>query len=165
MANIFLISDTHFGHKNIIKFKDDSGNLIRSGFRGIHDMNEKLIERWNSVVKKNDRVYHLGDFCLGSKSNIAIADRLNGKKFLVMGNHEHNKAIDYLEYFDDVMGCKILDRHILTHIPVHISQSHRFKANIHGHLHDRKLDDKFYINVSCEQINYTPIPFEKIRVK
>lgn len=168
MANIFLISDTHFSHSNIVKFesKINIGRRIRHEWDNVDDMNEDLIQRWNSVVRVNDYVYHLGDFCLGKKSNIFITQRLNGKKQLVMGNHEHFKARDYLDAgFEDVMGCKELDKHILTHIPLHESQKYRYRANIHGHTHEINIDDPWYINVSCEQINYTPIPFEDVRVR
>ena len=51
---------------------------------------------------------------------------------------------------------------MLTHIPIHPGQLNRFDANIHGHIHDRKIDDKRYVNVSVEQINYTPISLDEV---
>ena len=66
MANIWVVSDCHFGHNNVLKFKDDDGNLIRgSKFSSIEEMDEHLIERWNSVVKAGDKVYNLGDVYFG----------------------------------------------------------------------------------------------------
>jgi calcineurin-like phosphoesterase family protein len=57
---------------------------------------------------------------------------------------------------------------MLTHIPVHYCElEYRFKKNIHGHMHEKVVlfndkPDSRYINVSCEQINYTPIALEEI---
>ena len=50
MANIFVTSDTHLCHENIIKFTDSSGNRIRP-FNNIWEMNETILQHWNSVVK------------------------------------------------------------------------------------------------------------------
>ena len=52
-------------------------------------MNEELIKRWNERIGKNDEVYHLGDFALStSEEFIPIIERLNGVKYLIVGNHE-----------------------------------------------------------------------------
>ena len=65
MKDIWVTSDTHFRHANILKFKDSDGNLVRPGFEDVDAMDEHMIERWNSVVKPGDMVYHLGDVVLG----------------------------------------------------------------------------------------------------
>ena len=110
-------------------------------------------------------MWHLGDFCFGS-TNIAIAGRLNGRKKLVMGNHDTYPSADYLKYFEKIYGAVgVGEDFLLTHIPVHESQFERWKYNIHGHLHTHVLADTRYINVSCEQINCTPISIEDIRAK
>ena len=70
--SIFLTSDTHFNNDNIIKYCDRP-------FFNHKDMNETLITNWNSVVKPEDTVYHLGDFIMGLADNTAsILHRLNG---------------------------------------------------------------------------------------
>ena len=66
MANIFVTSDTHLCHENIIKFTDSSGNRIRP-FNNIWEMNETILQHWNSVVKPNDIVWHLGDVFMGNR--------------------------------------------------------------------------------------------------
>jgi len=79
---IFLTSDTHFGHANIIK-------LSNRPFRDVQHMNEMLIKNWNSVVGPEDHVYHLGDVALGTfEDSIKCLGRLNGIKHLVTGNHD-----------------------------------------------------------------------------
>lgn len=84
---IFFISDTHFDHTNIIRF-------CNRPFQDVEEMNEKIIEDWNSVVSKNDEVWHLGDFSF-SKDEERIKkhfDALNGKKSLLEGNHDHKET-------------------------------------------------------------------------
>jgi len=173
MAKTFLISDTHFGHANILTFKRNDGSLLRN-FPSIQYHDEYLIDRWNQTVSPNDKVYHLGD--IGFKNFTALSmilSRLNGTKILIKGNHDNFKLSQYQQHFKDVRASHQLDKFILTHIPIHPDSVGRWKANIHGHLHANNIqekipglglqDDSRYINVSVEQIGYTPIDFEKIR--
>ncbi len=77
----FFTSDTHFNHANIIKF-------CNRPFKDVEQMNDVMIANWNSVIGKDDTVFHLGDFCLGGAAEwTKILDRLNGKIYLIMGNH------------------------------------------------------------------------------
>lgn len=159
----FLIADTHFGHSNILTFKRNDGTPLRD-FPDIYTHDEYLIHRWNSVVSAEDKVYHLGDVGFKSFSKLAyILERLNGRKVLIKGNHDGFKLSQYHQYFTDVRGTHQLDKFILSHIPIHPASVERWSANIHGHLHANTLDDPKYINVSVEQIGYTPIDFEEIR--
>jgi len=159
MNETFFIADTHFGHNNIITF--DELKPYRA-FDSIFEHDEYLIKQWNSVVSPKDRVFHLGDFCFGKK-NLEIAGRLNGRKILVMGNHDHYSTADYLKYFDKCLGASQFQSMILTHIPVHPEQMvERFTYNIHGHLHSKPLSHFRYQCVSVEQINMTPISYEQI---
>lgn len=153
---VFLISDTHFGHANIIKYAGRP-------FDSVEEMNEAMVDNWNSVVKQGDKVYHLGDVTMNSKS-LDILSRLNGRKVLIRGNHDIQKLKFYTPHFYDIRGSHELDNFILTHIPVALEQSARYpQGNIHGHLHEKNMDNHWYINVSVEQINYTPIAFDDIR--
>ena len=158
MSEIFFIGDLHFGHKGILTF---SGTKEHRQFASIEEHDAELVRRWNSVVGKNDTVWVLGDFCFG-KRNLSIAGELNGYKKLVMGNHDTYATADYLQYFNKVYGAVEYKGAILTHIPVHECQLSRYYINIHGHLHHHVLPDKRYINVSAEQINLTPIPYDEI---
>jgi calcineurin-like phosphoesterase family protein len=166
----FLISDTHFFHNNILTFKKSSGEPLRP-FSSVEEMNETMVDNWNRVVSKNDKVYHLGDVAFRNASSLSILDRLNGDKVLVKGNHDIHKSSAYLKYFRDIRAYHVLDKILLAHVPVHPFSLSRWKGQVHGHLHDNYVpfnddwgsEDPSYFNVSVERINYTPIDFEVIR--
>lgn len=175
MTETFFISDTHFGHRNILTFKDEKDKLFRgSKFSSIEEMDEHIIEKWNSIVKEKDKVYHLGDVSMNRKS-IRTISRCNGRKILIKGNHDIFKPKDYLEHFKDIRSYHTYPNHgiICSHIPVYSSQLNgkRWKINIHGHTHHTnvmreptrwEMEDLRYINVCVEKIGYTPINFEEI---
>ena len=163
MTKTFLISDTHFGHENILNFKTAEGNLLRK-FSDIHHHDEFMISNWNKTVGPEDKVYHLGDVGFISFTRMKdIFDRLNGTKILIKGNHDNYKLSQYAQIFKDVRAYHVLDRFVLSHVPIHPYSLDRWKANIHGHLHSNKLDDPKYINICVEHTHYTPVDFESIR--
>ena len=167
MTRTFLIADTHFGHEGVCKFSRDDGTPLRP-WDNAQEMDEALIERWNSVVGPGDKVYHLGDVAIPRRGLKCLA-HLNGTKVLIRGNHDTFKLSDYVEYFKDIRGCHYLDGIILTHIPVHPDNLNRYKGNIHGHLHYRRIlqpdgsIDPRYQCVCVEHIDYTPINWEVLR--
>lgn len=156
MNRVFVIADTHFGHKKIIEFEHG-----HRPFSTIEEHDDELVLRWNDAVRKNDTVWHLGDVLFGTDAFTTLG-RLNGVKHLVMGNHDHYPTDRYLEHFNKVYGAANLRGYILSHIPVHPGQFGRFKGNIHGHLHSKHLDDPRYINVSAEHINLTPVLLDAV---
>lgn len=169
-AVMHFLSDSHFGHEGVLKFKiNEEGDLLRHGFKDINHMDETMIERWNSVVKPNDHCYHLGDVAMKWRL-LSVVKRLNGHKRLIFGNHD---IFDYQKYaeagFEKLMGMRVMDGIIFTHVPVHPNQLHRFKLNVHGHTHEKlvRLDngnvDTRYLNVCVEQLAYTPISLEEIK--
>ena len=172
MSNIFLISDTHFGHDNILKFTiDEDGTLLRPGFANAEEMDQHMVDMWNKTVGIKDKVYHLGDVTMHHK-HLPILDRLNGEKVLIKGNHDTGKISQYLKYFKDVRGTHQLDRLLLSHIPIHPASLSRWRANVHGHLHSNEVMrsndvvfdrvDKRYLCVSVERIKYTPSYLEEV---
>lgn len=165
MSNTFLIADTHFCHANILTFRNKLGGLLRE-FKSIQEHDEYLIDAWNSVVSNNDKVYHLGDVGFFNATKMKeIFSRLNGTKVLIKGNHDNLKLSAYAEVFKDVRAYHVLDKFVLSHVPIHPSSLDRWKANIHGHLHDGKFEGK-YECVSVEHLkNYKPISFDVIRKK
>lgn len=169
MSNkIFVISDTHFNHANILNFTNYAGEKVRPEFSSVEDMNETIIDRWNTVVGHNDVVYHLGDVHFGAtaneKSNGSILSRLNGRKYLIVGNHDNLTDPLLYHHFKKVTFWNYLKEFdvSLSHIPLHESTMSEGKAgaktrNIHGHIHRNPAPTPRHINVSVEMINYTPV--------
>ena len=100
MSDIWIVSDTHFGHNNMLKFKDKDNNPIRPGFSTVEEMDEHMIECWNSVVKDGDIVYHLGDVFFDNGHT--VLPRLKGRKRLLLGNHDNGKSKHLQDNFQNV---------------------------------------------------------------
>src|SRR5687767_6005129 len=81
--NTFFTSDTHWGHKNIIKF-------CSRPYASVEEMDEAMITNWNDRVRPGDTVYHLGDFTFYRREDQQrrIIDSLNGNIKLILGNHD-----------------------------------------------------------------------------
>lgn len=160
----WFISDTHFFHANILKFVDDKGHRIRP-FNSLEEMHEVMIERWNSVVKSHDYIYHLGDVTFkydGVFNN--LMHRLNGHKRLTVGNHDKLKNPGLLQHFDKVMfwhGFRE-ENFTATHMPLRLDGIRDGQFCVHGHTHQNKLSDPHYINVCVETRNYTPVHIDEI---
>lgn len=153
MSVVRFCSDPHFGHKNM---------AIRRGFKDEIEMDEYIVKQWNKTVLKRDITYILGDITM-EKNNYEILNRLNGLKKIVLGNHDKpSHSAELLKYVNSVAGMinykdKDLGKIILTHCPIHPQElEYRFKYNIHGHVHKNSIDDKRYINVCMEMIDYAP---------
>ena len=160
---VFFMGDCHFGHKNIIKY-------CNRPFKDVDDMTEKLIKLWNNVVGNNDIVYVVGDFALcGKQKIIEIGQRLNGRKRLILGNHDQASIATYREAgFEIVYNHPIVldEFFVVSHEPmVGFSPSMPF-ANIFAHVHDNPAytdcSSRSFC-VSAERIAYKPIEFETIK--
>ena len=161
---IWLISDTHFGHDNILTFRGLDGELIRPGFTSSAQMDEAMVDRWNSVVRPGDHVYHLGDVTMRTAMGFIapIMARLHGIKRLVRGNHDRLSTSQYLRLgFKEVHGMHLLGQCWLTHCPMHPLSMGKALGNIHGHIHERPSPEGRYLNVSVEAVDYTPISLEE----
>lgn len=158
MSEKWFISDTHFGHRGIITYEAKF-----RPFTTIEEHDEELIKRWNEVVKDDDKVFHLGDFCM-NQGAVQTAKRLKGRKVLVMGNHDSFKPEKYLEAgFIKLCGALQYENLMLTHVPIHPQQlEYRFFANVHGHLHSKKLPDWRFLNVGVEHTDLRPITAEEM---
>lgn len=165
--DIWVVSDTHFGHDNIISY-------CNRPFANAEIMDENLIENWNNVVKDGDIVYHLGDVYFGVNGRDALS-KLKGRKRLILGNHDDGKDQFLQKSFQKIAVWRMFPEFglLLTHVPVHESSLERWEAgelkskfiNVHGHIHDKDSPSEFHRNVSVEKINYTPINIEELRVK
>ncbi len=157
---IYVISDTHFCHTNILKFKDSNGELVRGRFSNLQEMHDCIITNWNETVREQDIIYHLGDVYFGKKKEFQnIWKQLKGRKRLIVGNHDDIKEIAKNNYFQKIYTWRVFDNCILTHIPIHCDSIINGKINIHGHLHERKLEHPYY-NVSVECTDYKPVDIE-----
>lgn len=168
----WVTSDSHFNHANIIKYCPES-----RPFETIEEMNETLIERWNSVVKPEDTVIHCGDFFMGQVKKIdEILPRLNGKIILVRGNHDSQSRIEkYKEH-----GIEVKDIHyyaykgryfIFCHFPIANEEFMRMVREdnsevilCYGHVHDQApsglIDGTFHVGVDTN--NLTPVNLDYI---
>ena len=174
--NIFFTSDSHFGHSNIIQF-------CNRPFANVEEMNEALIENWNSVVGPDDIVFHLGDFAWGgSQVWNSILDRLNGHIYLSVGNHdEKNMRPGYMSKFAHVsyqMHINIENTSIyLNHYPF-LTYGGIYRSEpvwqLFGHVHSRNglsgadtwrlgclLPTQY--DVGVDNNNYTPVSFDKVK--
>lgn len=167
MTNIWVIADTHFGHRNILNFTDDNGELIRGKvFKTIEEHDEIMVKNWNDLVKPQDHVYHLGDVVI-NKNHLEICRRLNGHKRLVRGNHDIAKTKQFIDVgFEEIYGVRVWPKHnmIFSHIPLHRdSLTSRGWLNVHGHTHQgivrdsNKHPDPLYKCVSVEHTDYKPL--------
>lgn len=79
----YVTSDTHFSHARI-------SELAARPFGSVSEMDAEMIRRWNGTIAPTDVVLHLGDLALGPiAESLALTAQLNGRKFLVPGNHDH----------------------------------------------------------------------------
>lgn len=150
---VFIISDTHFNHRAVLRFE-------RGEFKTIKEHDEYIIKKWNSVVKDDDIVFHLGDLGLGSRNEIEeIVKRLNGHKILIRGNHDNFNDEFYLKIgFEEVYRNPVyIGKIVLSHFPLYEALNNPYIINVHGHLHSSTLSLDNYSCVSCKKINYTPV--------
>ena len=156
MAKVFMISDLHLGHENVLKFGDRS-------FESIEHMNEAAVVAWNSVVTKRDKVFVLGDIAW-SDAALKFYGQMYGNKVLIMGNHDNKFPLRTLsKYFSSIHGALRYKECILTHIPIHPSEFFRWRYNIHGHLHGNKINDPRYINVNVDtRRSLFPVEFDRL---
>lgn len=156
--DIFLTSDTHFGHQNMVNWGQRTASF-----------NEDIVKAWNSVVSEKDTILHLGDLTMTNKANTKNwTDRLNGNKYLILGNHDDRSEA----WYKDCGFTVIPDAHegytdkydkwidyLFTHEPISNLPENWF--NVHGHLHGNEhrgiLPDKSkYIDVGVDAIGFTP---------
>lgn len=164
MNEKYFISDTHFLHANILKFTDKDGKRIRP-FSCLEEMHEYMIEKWNSVVRPQDYIYHLGDvtFQYNGLFN-SIMSRLNGRKRLIVGNHDKLMNPNLFRWFEKAELWKGFKDPGFTcsHIPLMLTSLRDGTHNVHGHVHQNSLPDKHYINVCVEVRDYTPVHIDEI---
>lgn len=171
--HVFFTSDTHFYHKNILHY-------CNRPFKDIQEMNQTLIDNWNSVVEEDDYVFHLGDFCFaGSDKWKELTSQLNGHIVLIKGNHDHmsktmEKLFDHVSYEMSIEVDKT--RVYLNHYPFLTYAGPYKKApviQLFGHVHTSKRTtgkDRGRIkmlfptqyDVGVDNNNFTPVSWKQI---
>lgn len=133
-------------------------------------MDECLIDNWNSVVGSNDLVYHLGDVYFGDGKK--ALPKLNGKKHLILGNHDKwgdsslNGVFSKISIWKRINELNVL----MTHVPIdqhellrpYDNPSRPWFINLHGHTHDQIVSSERHINVCVEQTDYKPVELESL---
>lgn len=186
MGKIYYIADCHLFHENVIKFDNRP-------FNNVEEMNRTIINNWNNRVRNNDTVYILGDFIWKSTYIWPeIVKSLNGKKILILGNHDpkvYSREVE--ECFEEIVGYKEISdcnkRIIMCHYPiifhnkdhvencymlyghVHITKEYQYLKEIRKDI-KKRIDKETasplgnFINVGCMMpwINYTPRTIEEI---
>lgn len=167
---VFFTSDTHFLHRNILKYDVERGDE----FKTIEDHDRGIIKNWNDIVSPNDMVIHMGDVSWGTSGQIAnILKQLNGKKVLVTGNHDQELLnSDYCRSFflDIVPYLEIYVRRQMIccfHYAIHEwNRCHRGSWHLHGHSHGNDNYNKSYkrLNLGINLWDFKPISFEQVAI-
>lgn len=160
--NRFYVSDSHFGHANIIKY-------CSRPYDDTDQMDADMISRWNAVVGVDDEVWHLGDVAMSYDVAKRIVPLLNGRKYLILGNHDKNRKqmieagfIDAYQSWKLKIGVKTVT---LIHRPKPLTGYDAGKWLLHGHTHNStpKVDtENKWINMSVEHWGYAPVPESEI---
>lgn len=156
---------SHFFHDNTWKlFKRDDGTPLRN-FTCNSDMHEHMIDKWNKYIKPEDYVYHLGDVTFQYHAGFnELMSRLNGRKRLIIGNHDKiwNPALmRWFEKADLWKGFKE-SNFTATHIPMPLEHLRDGAFNVHAHLHQNLKSDPHYINVCMDARDYWPVHLDDI---
>lgn len=172
---LFFSSDFHLSHFRIIEY-------CNRPFKSIAEMNDTIINNFNSVIEPEDTLYHLGDFCLGNKYEyqVHLLSRLNFKKIMIVGNHDNKKNLKrmaesgIIESFHNTLGIEIDGQYIwMSHHPnrtwyfenVDISP-HDPKTvwKLHGHLHTKDKREVINDTIDCgiDNFNFLPISFNRL---
>lgn len=177
--DIWVISDLHFSDPDMIR-RDRHGKRLRE-FDTTDEMDEHIIERFNSVVRPGSKVYILGDMGhnlhKGGIANrerwLALMRRLHGSKRMMGGNHDEADAKFYREACARVQSYRRFDEPNLTmwlsHIPLHPRSINPKPGtaviNVHGHMHVGEIRNPQYINVCAERIDYIPLHYDLLMDK
>jgi calcineurin-like phosphoesterase family protein len=154
---IWFTSDTHFGHKNIIKY-------CNRPFKDVEQMNRTLIENWNARVAEGDTVYFLGDFCFGNHE--VYEAELNGNIMFIKGSHD-----PWLKQYPYLFPLKTkIDGEdkliVLCHYAMRSwEKSHYGSWHLFGHHHGRLAPYGLSFEVGVECWNYAPVSLEKISAR
>ncbi len=163
---ILFTSDLHLDHIGLMKFRNEVHN---KSWVDVGDVDQWLVNNWNSMVNPKDIVWILGDVAW-TKAGLDWLNYMNGTKNLVLGNHDCEgrglKIEDYKPYFNSIHGALKKYEMIMTHVPIHPNElCFRWEVNLHGHIHHkgRNIQDPRYINVNTDTRGGYPVTLDDIR--
>jgi calcineurin-like phosphoesterase family protein len=157
-VTVFFTSDTHFGDHRVL-------NLHPRPFASVAEMDEALIANWNTAVRPDDEVWHLGDFALTAPRAAAVLARLNGRKHLVVGNndrapHDQSGWASVQPYAELTLDGVLL---VLCHYPFRSwNGQHRGAVNLHGHSHGRLALLPRQHDVGVDVRGYRPVTLAEL---
>lgn len=182
MSDLWFTADSHFGHRSMVERK------WRPMFSTVAEMDQTMIENWNSTVAPSDAVWHLGDFGMGGMMHfLPLVSRLHGTKHLITGNHDHvwpggrdshkhQRAwldagwVSIQQYARRrIAGQSVL----LNHFPYDVDDRHgaSFKPYqpqdvgdwlLHGHVHDAWKVRGRQLNVGVDVNGFKPVHLDEI---
>ena len=176
-SKLWFTSDTHFCHQNIIRW-------CARPWETATEMDESMIDLWNSVVPKDSDVWHLGDFCFaGSDRWKTIRGKLNGRIHLVLGNHDSIASGPMLDLFESthpgIARLQVEHQEIwLSHFPLLCwTGSDKGAWNLFGHVHTMNAEHQLgsdsvrvekckvwnQYDVGVDLNNYKPVSYNYLK--
>jgi len=157
---IYFTADLHLDHFKILE-------LMKRPFVDLDHMNEQIVLRHNEVVKPNDDVWYLGDIAF--KNTETWLKRLNGRKHLVLGNHDDKRIKGAVkDYFESIQDVKYLryngERFYLSHYAHRTwRNSHHGSYHLYGHSHGM-LDPDWgrSMDVGVDANGFYPISIDEV---
>lgn len=167
LYNTWFIADTHFGHENMFKMRREA-KIGGFSCSTLEEMNQMLIDNWNSRVKEKDFVVVVGDFVWKPKEFLSIVSKLNGQKILVTGNHDTRDVKKSDVWLDvknilhlrlgETSNCPKKDKldFYCCHYPIR-DWNGRYHGSYHiyGHTHIFDMEDSRAFNVGVD-VNIDP---------
>lgn len=163
---IYLSSDLHFNHNKEFVWKE-------RGFSSVEEMNEIMVDNFNSILTDDDHLYLLGDCCMGLNDiSMPYLKHIKGHKHLIIGNHDtiariteyqNRNIFESIEFGDRIKYHKTY--FILSHYPMLVGNASNEKVwNLHGHTHQKhkfgSVPQCYHVGVDSH--NCYPISLEQI---
>lgn len=167
---LFFTADHHWGHEVVLQY-------CARPFKTVREMDEVLIERWNSIIRDDDLVYHLGDMFAGpAREPHRIRERLRGRIHLLRGNHDSGVdpealGLEWVKDYHELIvedeeadnGCRLI---VLSHYPFREwNQSHHGSWHLHGHCHGSLPESGagYSLDVGVDVHGFAPLSYSEVK--
>jgi calcineurin-like phosphoesterase family protein len=159
----------------MLKFVDEDGVPFRGHrFSNQKECDDLMIDNWNSVIKEQDIVWHLGDVFMGDKESFCkLWTKLNGHKRLIVGNHDDIRFLSGKNpennewFFQKIHLWRKWPEYdmIMTHVPMQLNETYEGTQqcfNVHGHIHNNESPSMRHWNACVEPNDYKPVNLEDL---